>query len=198
MGLGWACRTGLAAGKLLKRWTMKKKMAFQMEVFNSEVHYYRNSVSLIKTTSGNGPILQILKCLWVWFFYPRWFNTQALWDAVTWKVFVHQCNLQKLHKESGDKLRSQIPGQDGSALQPSPATTPRQALAIPSPELGLPQAALPSKPQAARGPQGTGELQQQYIGFLPLTPHGMRITAPAKPQALPLSNTTLLCTVVFN
>lgn len=37
-----------------------------MEVFNPKVQFY----SLIKTSGGNGLVLQIFKCLWVWIFSP--------------------------------------------------------------------------------------------------------------------------------
>jgi len=81
------------------------------------------------------------------------------------------------------------------SLHPQPQAPRCSSRTVPRPSC---RADSQSKPPAAQGALGTGELRQPHVGFLPLSPHRMQITALAKPQDLPLSNLTYLCTVFFN
>lgn len=105
------------------------KMDFDREnsFFNPKIHFYRTSFSLIKTTGGNGSVLQILTCLWVLFFFFLSGPLLKLCEMLKpEKTFVHWWKLQKLdRKEYDDRLRSQIPShlnsyQDRRALLCSP------------------------------------------------------------------------------
>lgn len=86
--------------------------------FNPKIHFYRTSFSLIKTTGGNGSVLQILTCLWVLVFF--FFSLVHYSNSVRW------WNLKK-HLFTGENYRnwiekSMMTGSDLRSLPTSTAT----------------------------------------------------------------------------